>query len=518
MSESSKAVAASPFYRSRLFILLVAVIALLGFGYIGGYFVLPNMIRSTYSNGNCASVLSWNDIYSNVYSFVALNETSAGLVKECAIYTLAITNEQAESWQDSYNAFSVYSETYPHGLFTKEAHEHSAVTLMSLVNGDIGKGNYSKANERLNYVLENYGDTSIVADAEKLKSDLRVTLGTDLRDAGNFADAEQIFKEINQQAQVNNRAEEVRSSQLELAQTYLKWGLELQSQKKFAEAKAKFDLAVSTDPDPSSESGPAAQVNANQADLYIQWGDYLISQKDFANAMQLYKTAASFSGSDDPSANDIIAKGYVQWATELMNEEDFLGGLVLLDFAQESSNTDATQTLVDGTRSDLFHAFSQSDGEQARKAIDDAVRIVCVHHTQPSLPIFGLDEENIRAGVDGAGESLPESIAATIPATLHFVACVEDDTKLVGTLTLPISNTLFGGSPGVTQITYANFQYIWNVVLRKVDTGEDVKETVVEGVKPAPLVDYNIDFATYNYFGAKPKITDLADWIQTVIK
>jgi tetratricopeptide (TPR) repeat protein len=447
-----------------------------------------------------------------------MDESHVGQVRECAIYTLAVTNEEAEAWRDSYNAFSVYSETYPKGLFIDDTHQHGAVALMGLVKEEVGKENYSKANSGLDFILTNYGDTPTAADAEKLKSDLRMALGVDLRESGDFAGAEQIFKEINAQAQDNGQNEDVRSSQLELAQTYLAWGLDLQSQEKFAEAKAKFDIAVSTDPDPSSASGPAAQAKASQVDLYIHWGDYLIGQKDFANAMEHYKTAASLSG-DQSKANDLIANGFVQWAAESINGEDFLGALILLDFAQESSDTASTKTLVKDTRSDLYFAFSKSDGEQAQQAMEDAVRIVCEHHVQPSLPIFGLDDENVLAGVDGVGaQLLPDSIAATNPASLHYVACIEEDTKVSGTLTLPISTLTFGGGPGVVQITYANFQYFWNVVLRKIETGKDVEETIIEGVEPLALVDYNIDATTFNYFGAKPDIADLADWILTVIE
>jgi len=517
MPESSKEEKTAPRRRTRLFIIIIiAVIGFLGLGYLGGYFFLPGTIESAYEGRDCESVLSRNDIYSVIYPFASMDKSHGGQVRECAIYMLAVANERAESWQDSYNAFSVYSETYPKGLFIDDTHQHGAVALMGLVKEDVGKENYSKANSGLDFILTNYGDTPTAADAEKLKSSLRMGLGVDLRENGDFAGAEQIFKEINAQAQENGQNEGARASQLELAQTYLTWGLDLQSQEKFAEAKAKFDIAVSTDPDPSSVSGPATQAKASQPDLYTQWGDYLIGQKDFANAMERYRTAASLS-EDQSEANDLIANGYVQWAMESINEDDFLGALVLLDFAQESNSTDATNTLVDDTRSDLYLAFSQSDGEQARQAIDDAIRIVCEHHTQPRLPIFGLDEENIRAGVDRAEEPLPDSLAATTPASLHYAACVEEDTKVVGTLTLPISTTLFGGPPGVVQITYANFQYIWNVVLRKVDTGEVVEESVIEGEEPAPLVDYNIDFSTYNYFGAKPDVADLADWIVSVI-
>jgi len=518
MSESSKVVVAHPLQHIKLLIIVIVTIALLLLGYAGGYFILPGMIRSAYGDADCASVLARNDLYSGAYPFAVTNKEDANIIQECAIYTLAMTSEESKSWQDSYNAFSVYSETYPDGLFKNVIPEHSANVLMALINEDVEQGNFSEASTRLDYVLDNYKDTSIVADAEKLKFDLHLALGRDRRETGDFAGAEKIFQEYFLQAQEGQRAEDVKSSLLELAQTNLDWGLELQSQENFAGAQAKFEIAISLDPDSSAASGPTAKAKASLAGLYIQWGDYLIAYNDFANAMQLYKTAATFFESgDSSSAKDVIAEGYVRWADELINQDDFLGGLVLLDFAQASSDTDATKKLVDSARSDLLFAFSRSDGKQAQKAIENAVQIVCNHQTPPKPPIFGLDPDNISAGVEGAGQRLPDSIAAKTPASLHFVACVEEDSRIVGTLTLPISAVMFGGPPGVLQITYANRQYIWNVVLREINTGEIVGESVITGEEPAALVDYQLDLRTFNYFGAKPKIADLADWILTVI-
>jgi hypothetical protein len=156
----------------------------------------------------------------------------------------------------------------------------------------------------------------------------------------------------------------------------------LQSQEKFVDAKLKFDMTVSTDPDSLAGSGPAGQAKANQVKLYTQWGDYLIKQGDYANAMGHYETAATLTRNDDPTAaDDIIANGYVQWAAGLSAEEDFTGALILLDFAQESAATDTIKTSVDSARSDLYLAFSKSTGEQAQKAIQDAVKISCEHNT-----------------------------------------------------------------------------------------------------------------------------------------
>jgi len=210
MSESSKINKVAPLQQTRTIFIVIFVILTLG--YIGGYFILPGMVKSAYRDGNCEAVLSQHDIYSSVYPSAITNESNADLVRECAIYTLAVTNEDAELWRDSYYAFSVYRESYPQGLFTDEVCEHSAVVLMGLVNEDVGQGNYAKADDGLNFILENYSDTPIAADAKKIKTDLRMELGINMRETGDFAIAQQIFIEINEKAREANQAEEIRLS------------------------------------------------------------------------------------------------------------------------------------------------------------------------------------------------------------------------------------------------------------------------------------------------------------------
>jgi tetratricopeptide (TPR) repeat protein len=435
------------------------------------------------------------------------------------VYTLAIANEEKKAWRDSYDAFRVYSETYPNGILVAEAHEHSTVDLISLVKAEIDQKKYVEAIGNLNLISAAYKDTKVAAETASLTPEVYTAWGTDLRVAGDFVGAERIFNDLKAWLQANQKAELTTTIQHELAETYLEWGLDLQSQKQFENAKSKLDLAISTDPESQSDGGIAVRAKTSLGNLYTQWGNQLIEQKDFTGAMEKYETLAAMSESRDPaSANDSIANGYIQWASGLTAEEDYLGALVLLDFAQTRATTDSTKALVDSTRSDLYLAFSKSDGEQARKAMQDAVRIVCEHHIQPRLPIFGLDQENIRAGVDGADDQLPESVAAMTPASLHYVACIEQDSRVVGTLRLPISTTQFGGPLGVVQIDYNNLQYIWDVVLREIDNGDEKSTTVIEGDEPPILIPYNIEIHTFNYFGPKPNIADLADWILSVIK
>ena len=520
MSESSMKNRSAPLRPVRGFIIAFSIlVVVVGLVYAGGYVVLPGTVKSAYQDRDCGKVLSRESLYTRLYPARITDKEIAGMLRECAVYTLASRNEETGLWRDSYNTYRVYAESYPQGLFVTDVHEHAAIVLINLAKEEMSRGKYSEAAGDIQSLLEGYSDTAAALGAGQLSADLQMEQGIDLRESGDFSGAEQAFKEVNAWAQDNGETEYARSSQLELSQTYLAWGQALQEQEMFAEAKMKIDAAASTDPDPASPSGPAAQVEAGQAELYIQWGDHLIQQKDFANAMRQYEAAGMFLGETDPAgAKDLIVKGYVQWATKVISEEDFLGALVLLDFADKYAETAFTKRLVDDKRSDLYLAFSRSEGEQAKDAIADAVRIACEHHIQSNLPIFARDSDNILAGIHGVEDQLPESVVAMTPAALHYAACIDEDTKLVGTLTLPISTTQFGGPPGVVQVTYGNYQYFWNVVLRYVDTGEEILSVVIEGIPPADLIPFNIDVRTFSYYGARPDIEELARLIQDIAK
>lgn len=525
MSESSTNKEKSPFQRVRVPVILIAVLVVVtGLIFAGGYFLLPGAVKLAYQDRDCEKVLSRGGLFTRLYPAMIADEETAGMVRECAVYILAARNEEAGMWRESYDAYRVYTETYPQGLFARDAHEHAAVVLVTLARDEVSQEKYSEAEGDILSLLEGYADTAAASEAVQLRSDLQMGLGARLRESGEFPGAEQVFKEVNTWAQENKETEFARSSQLELAQTYLEWGQALQEQGRFAEARVKFDDAVSTDPDPSSPSGPAAQVRTSQAELYIQWGDHLIQQKDFANAMKRYETASMLLGDANPAAaNDIVASGYLQWADEAVAAEDFLGALVLLDFAQERAATDSTRTMVEDARSDWYLAFSRSSGEQAQKALQDAIVIVCKHHTRPPLPIFGLDGDSILAGVYGINSELPEDITASTPGSLHFVACVDEDTKVVGSAVHAVGSFVFDpGAPyGLVQVLYERHQYVWNVSLRKADTGEEFALTLIEGGEPPPLPNTTQQIyegaKNPQYFGPKPDIADLAGWLETAM-
>jgi hypothetical protein len=104
---------------------------------------------------------------------------------------------------------------------------------------------------------------------------------------------------------------------------------------------------------------------------------------------------------------------------------------------------------------------------------------------------------------------------------LHYVACIEQDTKVVSATTYPISALEFDPSarPGVVNVQYVRSQYFWNVTLREIDTGNEMETTLIEGGDPPPIpTNFIADIRNPFYFGPKPDIANLADWLLTIIK
>lgn len=513
MSESPRDHSATVVKRSLAWIIMVpGVIIILVLIYVGGYFVFPSAIQSAYQEDNCETVLSRANMYAGLFPFATSQKDLFEAVQECALYSLALMHENESAWRDAYHTFAVYSESYPNGRFGGDVHERTASVLMRLAQEQITEKKYIEALQNIDMVMSDFSGTDAAREAEGLKLDLYMHWGVDLREAGNYAEAERIFQEVHQLAAPGMGT----SSQHELSQTYFAWGSDLGSRKHFVDARMKFDLAAATDP----RGGPSGEVQAGLTNLYTQWGDYLVEQGDYSNAMGQYETAASLiRDSDSAAASEIIANGYLHWSAALSQDGDFLGALVLLDFAEAAAAGDTARALVDSARSNLYLAFSRSDGEQAQKAMQDAAKSICRYHAAPRLPIFGLDPENAGAVVEGAVGELPANIAATTPASLHYVVCIEESTKVVGST----SRRLYATEAGFRQYVFERVQYSWTIALRKMDTGDESAITIIEGGDPPqfPATEWDYYVAARSgstqYFGPIPEFADLVTWLSSEI-
>ena len=433
--------------------LLVVIVA---GGYIAGNFIIPNTIRSSFQGKDCERVLSLDSFYASAYPAFMADKSVPDMTRECALYSLAVDAEKQKSWQDAYNVYKSYKQTYPKGLFVSEAEQHSGLVLMNLAKDQLAAKKYADAIANTQLVLKNHNQTSAASEANDLISDVYLTWAKDQRETSDFAGAEATLKTFNTWATDAKQSKTVKVAQRELAQTYLVWGQAFQVQKKFEDARAKFEQVISTDPEPLAKTGPASQAKAAKVALYVEWGDMLLGKKDFGGALDRYQSVISLSEEkDQPAAKDRVAEVYVKWAESLSSTEDFLGALVKLEDAAKNTGTETGKKAAESAKINTYTAFSKSSGAQATTAIKTAIKDICEKNKTSKLPIFGIDKEHVMAAIYGVDDKLPENVLAKTPGSLHYVACVE-----MSTATLERRVILWA--------QFVREQYTWNVTLRPV--------------------------------------------------
>lgn len=491
--------------------LLVVIVAGV---YIAGNFIIPNSIRSSYQGKDCERVLSLEAFYASLYPASIADKSVPDMSKECALYSLAADAENQKSWQDAYNVYKTYKQTYPKGLFISEAEQRSGAVLVNLAKDQLAAKKHADAISTIQAVLKNHAQTTAAADANDLMSDVYLDWAKGQREASDFGGAEATLKAFSAWATEAKQTETVKSAQRELALTYLAWGKAFQAQQKFEDARAKFEQVISTDPEPLAKTGPASQAKTAKLQLYVEWGDLLLGKADFGGALDRYQSAISLSEEkDQPAAKDRIAGVYVKWAETLSKTEDFLGALGKLDEATKNSGTDTSKKTVESAKTGTYQAFSNSSGAQATAAMKSAIKDVCEKNKKPQLPIFGIDKKHVLAAMYGVEDKLPDNVTAKTPGSLHYVACVE-----MTTATLELRRILWAD--------FAREQYTWNVTLRPINDPTTVTKTsIVGGVPPAlPKITYaNIfDYLLGGYFyrqrGSNPDPVTLANWLLTVLK
>ena len=482
--------------------------------YFAGNFIIPGSIKSGYQNKNCEQVLGLERFYTNAYPAFIADKSIVDPIKECALYAVATENGQKKNWQDAYNAYKTYKETYPSGLFASETNEQMAQILTIQAKDQLTAKKYTDAIANINLITKDFADTSAASEADQLMSDVYTTWAKDQREASDFAGAETTLKTFSAWATDTKSAETIKLAQRELAQTYLSWGLALQMQEQFEEARTKLELVISTDPEPLAATGPATQAKAAKISLYTEWGDTLITNNDFAGALDRYQTVVSLiDEKDKPAIKDHIAETYLKWAENLSSTEDFLGALNKIEEAIKNTGTEASKKSAETAQTDVYTAFSKSTGKQATQAMKDAIKGICLENKKPKLPIFGLDKEHLQAEIYGVDDNLPKNIVATTPGALHYVACVEMKTETVQTKTFLWAK-------------FVGEKYTWNVALRKVEDPENVNTTSIVGGAPPPLPEvtranymaYLLGSSLYRSRGSNPDPVALANWMLTVMK
>jgi Tfp pilus assembly protein PilF len=501
-------------HKSRIVILVVGILSvlLLFLVYGAGMIGLPVLILAKYQSKNCDSALTWDKIYTGLYPNVIEDQTLLAPVQECKDYGLAASQEAAQSWKKAYDAYQAYSSTYPNGLFVTEAHEHNATALLHLAQDQIEQENYEQALANLNLIVASYSDTAVITDAWQLFPSVYTPWGVGLREAQDFAKSEQILHDFKFWSLTNQQTDSATTAQRELAQTYLAWGLDLQSQTQFENAIAKFELAASADPQAQFDS--AAKVKAGQSSAYIDWGNQLLRQEQFPAAMEKFELAVTKSeGTNDDNAKDALAKGQIQWAHNLSAAEDFQGALEHLESAKQAAATEAMKKSVEAALQDTYLAFSKSSGPQARRLMKEVLKTVCEDQDAPELPIFGLNKESVRFAIYGVDDKLPENLAAKTPGEMHYIACVTTDNQTIETRLHKNIVLQFGRVQYYVLVEQFRVQVIWDVHLLKTDASKSVAEETFKGRIPPPFAETGGDY----FYGPTP-MEEFTSWLQSVLQ
>ncbi|HEX2996204.1 MAG TPA: hypothetical protein VHP14_15365 [Anaerolineales bacterium] len=506
---------AVPVHTRKLYIkilLLVAAVLILLLVYGAGMVVLPFSIQTSFWNKNCNLVLTLDKTYTGLYPESIRDETLSGPVQECEAYELAASKEKDQNWREAYDNYQAYLSTYPSGLYAAEAYEHSAVALVGIAKEQMDRKEYEDAVANLNLVTTNYSDTDISAEVWTLLPSVYISWGADLREAGDFTKAQQVLDDFKNWSLTYQRNDSVIDAQRELVQMYLTWSLELQSQKQFESALAKLELAAAADP--QSQTDSAAQIKASESGLFVEWGNDLLRQKKFPEAIEKLKQAASRAEVDrNGDARDALANGYIQWASALSGTEDFRGALEQLDLAAHAASSDTVKKSVDTALQATYLAFSKSTGQQAQRALKEALQAVCEDRQTTALPILGLDKDSTRFGIYGAEDQLPEDLIARTPGEVHYVACITAENRTVQTREHKNIVLKVRGGYYYTLVQQYRVQIIWNVRLVQVDTGKSVAEQTFAGAQPPPFPEED-----GTYFHGPTPMDEFTEWLRTFIQ
>ena len=510
MSEIVQPPVRTPRSRIILIIAVVLSILLLFLVYGAGVIGLPLLILSNYQNRNCDSALTLDKVYTSLYPGFIEDATLVAPVQECEAYVSAVAKEAEGSWREAYDAYQVYASTYPNGLYVTEAHQHSAAALLHLAQDQIQQESYEDALANLSLIVASFSDTAVITEAWNLFPDVYTPWGAGLREAGDFAKSEQVLNEFRTWSLTNQQNDAATASQRELAQTYLAWGLDLQSQAQFESAIAKFDLAAAADP--QSQFDSAAKVKAGQISAYIDWGNDLLGQAQFPVAIEKFELAVSTSGeTNDGSAGDALANGQIQWAHKLSVDEDFQGALEHLEPAKEAAVSETMTKSVETALQDTYLAFSKSSGPQARRAMKEVLKTVCEDQDAPELPIFGLNKDSVRFAIYGVEEKLPENLTAKTPGEMHYIACVTTDNQTVEKRVHKNIVLQWGRAQFYTLVDQFRVQVIWDVRLLQTDTSKSVAEETFKGAQPPPFAEN-----AGNYFYGEAPLDEFAAWLESI--
>jgi tetratricopeptide (TPR) repeat protein len=429
--------------------------ALLVGAYIGGGFYFNGQINQAFAQQKCEAVVQYR-YFVSLYPQGIFSSTFTGYDQytEC---TFKVNVEQAvelENWETVVTLSQGYLAAYPNGVFAAGMNEQTVGALSTWAKELIAGQNYGSGIDKLQQLIEMYPADPTAESARE-----------------------------------------------EILQTYLAWEKELAEAQNYAEAEQKLKSALAYF---ESDSARASKIKEELVNVYINWGDMQVEIGNIDNAIKNYQQAAEISQSGT-DVNLLIAKAYLKQAIGIADKNDFNRALAKVQEVADTAQAENIKAEANATREKILAAYAASNSLEATEQITAAISMVC-EGKRPELPIFGLDNKNIRFGlITLIPIQLPKDLAAETPGQLHYVACAVEKEKQIQSCPYDGGHTLY------------RLRYEWEITLYDVATGEVFTTQTIKGSNPPECKQTELFAVGMTYrkaYGSKPTLDQVAAWFK----
>ena len=190
--------------------------------YVGGY-VMTRSVGSLYTQGDCATLLPIADQSTRFFpqQIAPFTQDIPAQAKECRLYVQASDSYKKKQWSQAVADFEAYLKAYPKGVQREGARQSAADSLLQWSKEQQSKKDFAGAEKNLLKIKSSYANTTA-------------------------------SQKVNQT----------------LAEFYIAWAKSLEASNNYALAEAKYNLAISTDPNPSAAGSPTEQAKQAYVDLH----------------------------------------------------------------------------------------------------------------------------------------------------------------------------------------------------------------------------------------------------------
>ena len=480
-------------------ILFAVAAVLVGFYIYAGKY-LPGSLQAAYQKKDCDTVLNNHSVLSQFYPFRSVQENVSVLALECALYTNAQKLQESGKWLDAYQTYKTCAETYPDGVLASDAHEQAGISLLSQATEQQEQMAYAESVETLKRVMAEYPSQ---AKAAERYAEAHLSWSSEYQSHGEFQAAEGVLLSLQEWGQAGEYEMHVENSQSALASLYLAWGESHQNAGEFEQSMGKYRQAVEMAP--ASEA--ASQARQKHIEILLLEGEEQVAAGDFQTAIETYQQGLAIENPDSiDSLNSATAQAYIAWSRQNVSTEDYYQALEKIETAAKLDLPASTIQDVESFKQELYTAFANSSGTQAKNLIQEVSRTSCKQEKKNAFPpVLGINSESALFALHGLDKALPENLIAKTPGELRYIVCVNVKSEIIESKNVLMVQVNLAKRIGVPQgiKAFTRTQFSWEISIFDLTTGQILVQKDIRGSEPAPLEIHDQDYfyTVYNQQG-----------------